>query len=327
MRISKEDTEKISYINITVFDDRVLPLQPCHLSGSHWEFWTPTEKGLFPLRVMGMIDGCYFAKQAKDKNDIHIELIDLIMKRAYYKNLVHFEKGIVEDINNLSASAEKINLFHDLWKKDNNLISYRFVTTELEYIFKVCRSLFDLLQEIIAKIWKRFKYVDPKLKTKKLKSTFSKMVLCNNKLSSAEEIMRRYVIPEQLADFYVRNGVFFNWLRSYRDKISHSGENIDRLYILEDGFAISTEVEPFKDLPIWEFTELKPNNLGSVRALVAYSILNTLEALKDFSSVIQEIMKLPPSVSPEYDVFINGGHLGILRELFKYGEGEEWVKI
>lgn len=327
MKISKSDIEKVTYISIDTLDDRIIPLQPCYQGDSKWEMWLPTVKGLVSAKINSMADGCYYSKKPASDSDIYIEFINLVMKKAYYNDLVHFENGILEDISNLSTSATKINLFHELWRKDNNLINGRFVTTELEYIFKVCRSLFDLLQEVIKKIWSRFKYIDPNLQTKHLKSTFSSMVLFDNKLSSARDISTRFKIPIQLAEFYERNGRFFNWLRSYRDDISHGGHNIKYLYIMEDGFAVSVDEKPFSELDFWESTILKKNNLGSVRALIAYAILNTLNTLQDFSQVIQSIMKLPDDISPKYNVFITGENIDILHQLHKYLEGEEWISI
>lgn len=323
----KKDIEKVAYINMEAVDERMIPLQPCYHGNSKWEMWLPTNNGLVSAKVHGMSDGCYYSKEPANEGDIYIEFINLIMKRAYYKDLVHFESGILEDISNLSTSATKINLFHDLWRKNNNSINHRFVTTELEYIFKVCRSLFDLLQEVIKKIWARFRYIDPKLETKNLKSTFSKMVLFNNKLSPANDISTRFKIPIQLAEFYERNGIFFNWLRSYRNEISHNGHSIKYLYIMEDGFAVSIKEKPFSGLHFWESTVIKNNNLGSVRALVAYAILNTLNALQDFSIVIQTIMQLPDDISPDYNIFITGENISILSQLHKYAEGDEWIKI
>lgn len=327
VQVSMTDIEKVSYIKVDSFDDRVIPMQPCYLGESNWEAWISTEKGLLPMKVVDVADACYFSKEPANSKDVHIGFISLIMKRAYFKDLVHFENGILEDINNLSASVAKINLFHEIWRGDNKKITRRFVTTEMEYIFKVCRSLFDLLQEVIMKIWARFKYVDTSLTTKKLKPTFSKMVLSNNKLSTAEEIAERFQIPMPLADFYRRNGVFFSWLRSYRDKISHGGNSIHSLYMMDDGFAISTEVEPFKNLHIWDYADLKPNGLGSVRSVVSYAILNTLHALEDFSSAIQSIMQLPPDIAPNHEVYIRGENLGVLLELYEYAEDKAWVKI
>jgi len=321
-----KDIEKVAYINANAIDDRMIPLQPCYHGGSKWEMWLSINNRLVSAKVHGMADGCYYSKEPANKSDVYIEFINLIMKRAYFKDIVHFESGILEDINNLSTSVTKINLFHDLWRENKNSINHRFVTTEIEYIIKVCRSLFDLLQEVIKKIWFRFKYIDPNLKTKTLKSTFSKMVLCNSKLSTATEISARFKIPIELANFYERNGIFFNWLRSYRNEISHSGHNIKSLYIMEDGFAVPVNEKPFSDIHIWDHTELKKNNLGSVRALIAYIILNTLNALQEFSQVIQSVMKLPEDISPDYNIFITGENIGILSQLHKYAEGNEWIK-
>ncbi len=326
MIISKSEIKKVSYIKCDSLDDRAIPLHACYLGDSEWVLWIPTENGLVAMKPLGVAEACYFSKEPAELEDVYIDFVNLIMKRAYFKDVAHFENGIVEDIKNLATSIIKINFFHDVWRHDNKKIDKRFVTTELEYIFKVCRSLFDLLQEVISKIWARFRYLDPNLKAKSLQSTFSKMVLKENKLSTSEEIEERYSLPPELADFYHRNGKFFQWLRAYRDKISHGGNNIESLYILDEGFAVSTEVEPFDGLEIWEKTELKANKLGSVRALVSYTVLNTLHALEDFSMVIQSIMQLPQDIAPDHRVFIRGNNLSVFHELYKYVDGLEWIK-
>lgn len=326
-RLTLEDLHKVSYLKLNLLGERIVPLQPCFHPETGWESWIPTKQGLIPIEIVDVANACYFAQHPVKEDDICIDFINLIVKRAYFNDLVHFERGIFEDINNLSTSVVKINLFHQLWKKDKNLITERFIKIELEYIFMVCRSLYDLLQEVILKIWNRFQYIDTTLQTKQLKKSFSKMVLYNNQLSSSTEIKKRFLLPQQLADFYARNGNFFNWLRSYRDKIAHSGENIDYLFILDQGFAISIDYEPFKELHIWEQTEIIQSKLGSVRTLVAYAILNTLHALEDFSSVIQSIMQLPDDIAPNHKVYIRGESLYILKHLYKYAEGEEWVKM
>jgi len=78
-------------------------------------------------------------------------------------------------------------------------------------------------------------------------------------------------------------------------------------------------------LHVWEKTELKTNKLGSVRALVAYTILSTLHVLEDFTSIIQTIMQLPPDIAPEHDVYIRGENLDILHALHKYIDGDELI--
>lgn len=325
MGISLEELKKVSYLKIDKHDGRVIPLQPCFLGGINWESWLPLgNKGIFPFKMADVADSKYFSKNPAKETDVYIDFINLLIKRAYFKDLVHFEGSILEDLNNLATSATKINLFHKVWLKDENQISSRFVKTELEYIFNVCRSIFDLLQEVVSKMWARSVNLETREKTKKLKSTFSKMVLFNNKLSSAKEIEQKYNIPKLLADFYFRHGAFFTWLRSYRDKIAHGGENIRLLYILKEGFAVDTELEPFKGLHIWNHTELKNKKLGSVKSVVSYAILNTIFALEDYSAVIQSIVKLPEDIAPDYKIYIRGENLEILQYLHRYIDGGEW---
>lgn len=136
MPASMTDIEKVSYIEIDSFDDRVIPLQPCYLGDSNWEAWVSTEKGLLPMKIVDVDDACYFAKEPASSTDIKIGFISLIMKRAYFEELLHFEDGILEDINNLSASVAKIDLFHEIWRSDNKKIARRFITTEMEYVLK-----------------------------------------------------------------------------------------------------------------------------------------------------------------------------------------------
>ena len=325
MGVSFEDLREVWYLKIDELDDRTVPLQPCYLGNSNWEDWFPTESGLIRLPIVDVEDGCYFSSQPASEQDIHFRFISEVIKKAYWPDLVHFERGILEDIHNLASSVSKINLFHKLWLTDKTKITSRYVTTELEYIFIVCRSLFDLLQEVIQKIWTRFRYVDSNKSTKKLESTFSKMLFKANMLSTAAEISERYLIPPPLAEFYCRHSQFFMWLRSYRDRISHGGNSIQTLYITAKGFAVPTSARPFSDLNIWNKTVLQENGLGSVRTLVAHVILSTLEALDDFTSTIGSIMQLPPDIAPNHEVYVRGKDLKILQDLKKYMIGDEWV--
>lgn len=94
-----------------------------------------------------------------------------------------------------------------------------------------------------------------------------------------------------------------------------------------EGFALSIEKEPFKDLHIWEVTNLKPNGLGSVRALMAFIILNTIHTLEDFTNIIKDIIQFLPDIAPSYHVFVRGENIGILNEIHEYLSGKEWVEI
>ncbi|MGD9807767.1 MAG: hypothetical protein AB7E76_08000 [Deferribacterales bacterium] len=324
--VTLEDLQKVSYLNINELDSRFVMLQPCHHSNGKWEQWVPTSEGLIKLKTIDFISGCYFAKQPAGHKDVYIYFIEFLIKKALYKGSVHYFKGILEDIYNLSACINKLNVFHSVWLEDENMVTNQFVTSELEYLVKVSRSMYDLLQEIIVSTWSNIKFNDASLGHKKLPKSFAKMVYKNNQLSSAPEIAERYSLPALLAEFYYRNGTFFDWLKHFRDNIIHGGNNIDYIFMTNEGFALSIEKNPFKDLHIWEVTNVKPNGLGSVRALMAYIILNTINSLEDFANVIQHIIQFPPDIAPDYHVFIRGENIGVLNELYAYFYGDEWVK-
>jgi hypothetical protein len=54
--------------------------------------------------------------------------------------------------------------------------------TEVEYILSVCGSVFDLLQELLAKLRSTITLVDPTKRQKALKKTFSDMTLHANEI-------------------------------------------------------------------------------------------------------------------------------------------------
>ncbi|EGR1584648.1 hypothetical protein LNR29_004640 [Vibrio parahaemolyticus] len=327
MSISLEELKKVSYLKIDMVDDRAIPMQFCHHPNGEWESWIDASGTLIKMQMVDVMDGCYFAKSPAKSTDVHLKFISLLLKKAYFKDLVHFERGIAEDINNLCTSIEKIELFHEVWLSNPERINWRFVTTEIEYIFKVCRSIFDLLQEIVYRIWERFEFLDKTTTKKKLRKSFREMLYKSGELSTTKEIAERFNIPETLAQFYTQQSEFFVWLRDYRDKIVHGGQNVEHILILDEGFAVAIDQPAFEGLHIWDITEIKNNRLGSLRALLAYATLNTISAVEQCSTILQQIVQFPPDIAPEYEVFIRGGNLSVLHDLYTYAEGNEWKKI
>lgn len=153
------------------------------------------------------------------------------------------------------------------------------------------------------------------------------MLYKSGELSTTKEIAERFNIPETLAQFYTQQSEFFVWLRDYRDKIVHGGQNVEHILILDEGFAVAIDQPAFEGLHIWDITEIKNNRLGSLRALLAYATLNTISAVEQCSKILQQIVQFPPDIAPEYEVFIRGGNLSVLHDLYTYAEGNEWKKI
>lgn len=233
-KVTLEDLQKISTISILMsLTSRLVMLQPCYHSHGEWEQWLPSQEGLIKIKPIDFISGMYFSMQPADKNDFHLNFIELIVKRALYRGSAHYLKGILEDIYNLAACINKLNVFHKVWVKEKNLINNQFITSEIEYLVKVSRSIYDLLQEIIVSTWSHVKFVTTEIGHKNLTKSLQKMVFIRTmSFSLASEIAERYALPAVIAEFYCRNGIFFNWLKIFRDKIIHGGNNAD--YIFHD---------------------------------------------------------------------------------------------
>jgi len=321
-----KELQKTSFLKCTHYDGRVIPLQACFNDNKKWEWWIPGPEGLIKTQPTEIVEGYYFAKEPAKENDGFLAFSNFMLKRAYYNDVVIFVRGITEDFQNLGASIDKLNLFYSLSTKDGPSISTRYISTELEYIFKVCRSLFDLLQEIIYRIWKRLKYHDKSKKTKLLKQSFAKMILHNDNILTPEEIENKFFIPTALANFYYFQAKFFKWLREYRNKIDHAGEGFKLIFFTERGFAVNIDEEPFSELDFWNDKNTLPNKLGSVRSVIAYVILNTINSLEEFTKIISSIVDMPYDISPDYSVFIRSPHISALIESNKYINEQPWNK-
>ena len=76
--------KNLSMINkseIDTFDDRVIPLQSCYLGNSEWESWIPTANGLAPMKMVDVVDACYFSKKPAIKSDVYIGFISHTNKK------------------------------------------------------------------------------------------------------------------------------------------------------------------------------------------------------------------------------------------------------
>lgn len=313
-------------INETDLKNRTIPLFPVYRN-NQWEKYVLVNNNFIRMEIVDFIDGLYFAKQPILEYDLKLIFFNVMLKKANFKEKSKFIFYILDDIQNLSASVEKINLFHTMRDKIDSVILSKYVATELEYIFKVSRSIYDLLQELINVIWDRFEYIDKrqikKNFSKNCKTSFNSVIKLNNKLLTIDELMTRHKIPSELAKFYFNQGEFFSWLRSYRDKISHSGQSFD-VFVGNEGFSLPIENNHFSRLHFWDNKNVLKNNLGSVKSLVAYIILNTIIGLEEFSKTIELIMKLPDDIAPEYNIYLRNGFNKTLKELHTYAEDNAW---
>lgn len=324
-KIDISELSKIPFIDAGSIGGRVLTTLTFYEEGE-WHIWLPLQSELIKMKGEPK-EADYFARSPEKDTDVYIEFLNFMTQRSCWADVMRAIDGIRNDIHNLGASLGKFELFYHA-SRNRRIEVTRFVSTELEYIFSVCRSLFDLLQEVIATLWQRIKLKDETIKKKQLPKSFRRMVIKDENLVPAEVIEERWRVPMAMAAFYHRNAPFFEVLRNYRDDVVHSGRDFKSIFVTEKGFAVSADAKPFCLFGVWNDEHMLPNRLASLRPVVSYVITETLRACEDFSQSIQRIIEFPPEVAPDFRLFLRGFHNRHLMEMetvlseCKWWEGE-----
>jgi len=304
--INVSELAKIPFLDADNFHGRSIPC----LSFYHdheWHLWIPTPAGALRKMKGEPAESDYFAESPERETDMYFDFLSFIAKRACWPRLASPINAITDDVLNLGASLAKLSLFHQA-SKDRELNLSRFVSTEIEYIFGVCRSLFDLLQEVISDLWETVTLHDKAAPKKKLHRAFTPMVMKKNQLWSKEEISSHHAIPDVLAHFYHQSAPFYQMLKTFRDDITHHGKHVDYVFVTERGFAVPRGTQPFASFGVWDEEHLLPNDLASLRPAIAYVITETLATCERFSQVIQTTIQFPPDIAPGFDLFVRGYH-------------------
>ena len=226
-------------------------------------------------------------------------------QRANFPNVTLALSGIRDDLFNLSASLAKIEHL----QATRDVIgagSHRMVASEVEYVFLVCRSVFDLLQEIAMKLWETITLTDASIQKKPLKESFGAMTRYEGKPVTREILVRRFGLLDSLADYYVKWQDFFELLRGFRDNVVHNGSQVQTIFADENGFMIAKSLRPFHDLNVWRDNERSLNDLVPLMPALGAIVHETLAACEDFSWTLSQIIQFPPPTVPGMRLFMRG---------------------
>lgn len=299
--------EELPYLDSAVAKQWPPPLMPFH-DGNCFHFWVALPNHMLqPLAIADITESIYLAAAPARTQDVRFQFFDWAVKRASSPSAAPFIKGILSDVFNLSASLIKIDLLftHQLGGFPEN---YRFALTEIEYVLIVCRSLFDLLQEIVKRTWGEVKLNDSSVKKQELPDSFAAIALNGNARRTAQELREKYGLPEVLGAFYEECSDFFVKLRAARNAIIHEPARDPLLFRLDCGYAVNVTEKPFNMIE-WPPEGLAPNQLGSLRRWLAYCIKQSLLACELFSRVITSCVQFPSDFAPRHHVFLRSPHL------------------
>jgi hypothetical protein len=293
----------VPYLDLPNLAGRTISTLMFHDAGQ-WRLWLEAGGALVEVKAWSA-EYFYFAKDPADPDDIFFHFLDFMAQRACFPEIVRALSGIHDDVFNLSASLVKIEHIHAT-RAAAGSGCHRMVATEIEYIFMVCRSIFDLLQEIALKLWATIQLVDPNVVKKPLKESFNAMVNFEGKPATGESLMRRFGLPPPLADFYVAWREFFTTLRDFRDNISHNGSQIQSIFTGTHGFQIAKALRPFHDMDIWRPDERETNEVVPLMPALGVVISRTLGACEEFSQIFSRIIAFPPPIAPGMRLFMRG---------------------
>jgi hypothetical protein len=202
-----------------------------------------------------------------------------------------------------------------------------FASTELEYLIILARTIFDLLQEMIAKVWYgRVRLNDPTAefvrKQRKLPDGFSNICLKGKKkIRTAKEIQGEFGLPREMAEQYAVAGHFFSSLRDMRDKVVHGGKNLGMIFETERGFCVHRDKAPFNAFN-WQAHHAYNENLVSILPWLANIIVQTLSTCTTLMSTFATLISLPEKLVPGYRVFVRVPNDAALMEMVEISEGK-----
>ncbi len=116
--------------------------------------WLNTEVGLIEGKIIDTAESDYVAKSAARPSDLFIPFIHIMWQQGSWSEICPLIIAISQDFHNMGTSVAKLRHFHEFRKPIGGRGAHRFALTELEYLVTLCRTTFDLLQEMIALIWK-----------------------------------------------------------------------------------------------------------------------------------------------------------------------------
>lgn len=309
----------LPFLHDANFAGRILNLLP-YWDGREWHSWFPVDGALAPVGMTGLIEGEYLGREPEAATDLNIRFIEFIWQRASWPDACSLWQHLTADVRNFATSVAKLELFHAVRDSAGHGVS-AFVQTELEYLLIVARSIFDLLQEFISRVWaKRVMLYGPghgqSRPRKQLPATFSKIVLRNKeRLRSTDDIVKEFGVGPSLATAYANASSLFTTLRKARDAIVHSGKSIEMIFPTEKGFCALRDSPIFKDLYAWSVQDSYNENLVVLLPAIRSIVWGTLAECDNIIDGFCADVQFPGELAPMCRVYLRGCHNGSLLRL------------
>ncbi|WLA83218.1 hypothetical protein [Bradyrhizobium elkanii] len=307
--VNIDELAKLDHLDVSALGGRTLRMLPVW-DGESWAHWfTGPDGRLMPFRPVDAAHSLYLTKvKSADASDVWIPLIDFVWQRLSYPDLVGFTHALEDDFHLLATSAAKLEHFYAARDTIDRGLIESFVRSEVEYILIVARSVFDLLQEVIAGFWNRHvKLLDERddalKRQNNLPPGFARVVFASEVPRTAEQIAGKYALPATVADMYAKHAALFASLRTSRDHIIHGSSSTGTIFVTEKGFAVSPESKLYADFP-WTDAHRFNESIVSLMPWIARVVLQTIEACTEIVGALGSEIRCPNELAPGYRVLL-----------------------
>ncbi len=325
-KVNIKSLQAIPYLDTTVLHGRTVQIMALW-DGERWSHWlnADDDKQIL-MHPIDIVHASYVAKSVAREDDVFIPFLDFMWQRASWSDVVRLLFGLQQDFHLLATSAAKLRHYFATREQIDKLLIRSFVQSELEYLLTASRSAFDLLQEIVAKIWNgHIQLLDPEQerlrKRHKLPETFSALALDGDTVRTPSQLIEKFALPPSMADLYAKYGPYFSSLRSARDSVVHGGSSIEAIYVTDDGFCVSHREKVFANFD-WQDVHKHNENVSSLYPWVAHVVQQTLGACSELMEAFATVVAFPPEIAPGYHVFQRDPANRALLELSDVAQGK-----
>ena len=318
--VNKGELSKLPYLTHVPDDGRMIPLQTYYdHSENCWRTWIVANKKLQEIRVINLCDGTYVSEKPVSPNkDYRIPFAEIVMKHFCTPEIFERTNQATQDLINCLGYIEKYFILLNHNNKYKDADASVLIQIELEGIFGVHRSFYDLLQRIVNEMHQR--YSKQKIS---IPDSFRRVVE-----KEPDELAKKYHFPDPLIQFYQEKKALFLACRQIRDNIFHHGHSSGTIFCFNDGFAVGVDEKPWSTLTnfvnLWPKGKLRDNNVGCVLgvfALIAEDMFKTMAWLGD--AIIASFPE-PPEASFDLNVYLRNPFTSHLHRLKDY-EREQWI--
>jgi hypothetical protein len=308
-----DELKKLPFVHHVPTDERRIFLQPYFSHESNdWHLYIPVGDGKLGRMAGGEpVFGGYISPDPADAiRDFELPLATVITQHLSFPELLGRLYQLESDVHHCASVLEKYHLI-SARRMEKPLHAGVLITSELEYLILLLRSLYDVLQYIVCGVAKRLLVPDPFPRgAKQLPGSFAEVVLQGDTPRTADEIAKRYCLPGPLADWYSAETPFFERLRGLRDGIAHHGRSVSTVFELPPGLAVNPSDPPWNDFDLWSAGDLHEGRFAPLRLLFASFILHAISTTNRFAQVLRDSVPLPPAVGEGLRSFVRSpyGH-------------------